>query len=185
VIQRYQLPNGVRVVAESIPHVRSVAFGLWIGAGSRRETEENNGISHFLEHMLFKGTKKRTARQLAETFDEIGGQVNAFTSKEMTCYYAKVLDEHLEIAIDVLADMFFESLFDPEEIEKEQKVVEEEIRMVEDTPDDVVHDYLSAAAMENHSLGYGVLGKMWKMFRVLTVLSYWSTRGSITVPISW
>lgn len=160
VIQRHQLPNGVRVVAESIPHVRSVAFGLWIGAGSRWETEENNGISHFLEHMLFKGTKKRTARQLAETFDEIGGQVNAFTSKEMTCYYAKVLDEHLEIAIDVLADMFFESLFEPEEIEKEQKVVEEEIRMVEDTPDDVVHEYLSAAAMEKNPLGYAVLGNV-------------------------
>ncbi len=157
-IQRHHLPNGVRVVAESIPHVRSVAFGLWIGAGSRWETEENNGISHFLEHMLFKGTEKRTARQLAETFDEIGGQVNAFTSKEMTCYYAKVLDEHLEIAIDVLADMFFESLFEPEEIEKEQNVIEEEIRMVEDTPDDIVHDYLSMAAMEKSPLGYAVLG---------------------------
>lgn len=158
VIQRHTLPNGVRVVAESIPHVRSVAFGLWIGAGSRLESEENNGISHFLEHMMFKGTKKRTARQLAETFDEIGGQVNAFTSKEITCYYTKVLDEHLEIAVDVLADMLFESLFDPEEIEKEKKVVDEEIRMVEDTPDDVVHDHLSSVAMEHHPLGYPILG---------------------------
>ncbi|MFC4077882.1 M16 family metallopeptidase [Salinithrix halophila] len=159
-IQKHTLPNGVRVVAESIPHVRSVAFGLWIGTGSRHESLDNNGISHFLEHMMFKGTKTRTARQLAETFDEIGGHVNAFTSKEMTCYYAKVLDEHLPIAMDVLADMFFESTFQAEEIGKEQKVIEEEIRMVEDTPDDIIHDWLSSAAFSQHPLGYPVLGSV-------------------------
>ncbi|PTX58632.1 putative Zn-dependent peptidase [Melghirimyces profundicolus] len=159
-ILKHTLPNGVRVVAESIPYVRSVAFGLWVGTGSRYETWQNNGISHFLEHMMFKGTENRTARQLAETFDEIGGQVNAFTSKEITCYYAKVLDEHLMIAVDVLADMFFRSLFDPEEIRKEQKVVDEEIRMVEDTPDDVVHDRLSSVALEGHPLGWSVLGRV-------------------------
>lgn len=164
-IEKHTLPNGVRVVAEQIPHVRSVALGLWIGTGSRHETPETNGISHFFEHMMFKGTKKRTARQLAETFDEIGGQVNAFTSKEMTCYYAKVLDEHLDIALDVLADMFFESLLRPEEIEKERKVIEEEIRMVEDTPDDIVHDWLSYAAMQRHPLGYPILGRVANLSR--------------------
>lgn len=158
VIHKHTLPNGVRVVAEHIPHVRSVTLGLWVGTGSRYEAVDNNGISHFIEHMLFKGTKKRTARQLAETFDEIGGQVNAFTSKEMTCYYAKVLDQHLDIALEVLADMFFESTFQAEDVDKERKVIEEEIRMVEDTPDDIVHDWLSAAAMENHSLGLPILG---------------------------
>lgn len=145
-------------MAESIPHVRSVALGIWIGAGSEQETPENNGISHFIEHMLFKGTATRTARQLAEGFDEIGGQVNAFTSKEMTCYYAKVLDEHFSTALEILSDMFFHSRFIPEEIEKEKKVIIEEIRMVEDTPDDLVHDLLSEASLGNHSLGLPVIG---------------------------
>ncbi|SFS59821.1 M16 family metallopeptidase [Marininema halotolerans] len=173
-IQKYTLPNGVRVVAESIPHVRSVAFGLWIGTGSRFEMPHNNGISHFLEHMMFKGTKTRTARQLAETFDEVGGHVNAFTSKEITCYYAKVLDEHLEHAMDVLADMFFESTFQTEEIQKERKVIEEEIRMVEDTPDDIIHDWLSEAAYSRHPLGYPVLGTLENLqtFDRETVLDY-------------
>jgi predicted Zn-dependent peptidase len=158
VIVQHTLPNGVRVVAEQIPYVRSVALGLWVGAGSRHESEEDNGISHFIEHMLFKGTRKRTARQLAEAFDEIGGQVNAFTSKEMTCYYAKVLDQHFPIALDILADMFFESTFAEGEIAKEQKVIVEEIRMVEDTPDDLIHDLLSSVALKNHPLGYPILG---------------------------
>lgn len=131
-----------------------------MGTGSRYEQAETNGITHFIEHMLFKGTKKRTARQLAETFDEIGGQVNAFTSKEMTCYYAKVLDQHMDLALDVLADMFFESTFQAEEVDKERKVIEEEIRMVEDTPDDIVHDWLSAAAMGTHPLGFPILGSI-------------------------
>ncbi len=119
-----------------------VSVGLWVGTGSRFESHDNNGISHFLEHMFFKGTKRRTARQIAEAFDEIGGEVNAFTSKELTCYYAKVLSEHFHVAIDILADMFFESCFATEEIVKEKKVIVEEIRMVEDTPDDMVHDLL-------------------------------------------
>lgn len=157
-IVKHTLPNGVRIVAESIPHVRSVALGIWIGAGSEQETPENNGISHFIEHMLFKGTATRTARQLAESFDEIGGQVNAFTSKEMTCYYAKVLDEHFSTALEILTDMFFYSQFVPEEIEKEKKVIIEEIRMVEDTPDDLVHDLLSEASLGDHSLGLPVIG---------------------------
>lgn len=159
-IVRHTLPNGVRIIAEPIPHVRSIAFGFWIGTGSRNETEEVNGISHFLEHMMFKGTKKRTARQLAEAFDEIGGQVNAFTSKELTCYYAKVLDQHFSAALEILADMFFGSMLPDEEIEKEQKVVIEEIRMVEDTPDDLVHDLLAKAVMGDHPLGFPILGSV-------------------------
>ncbi|PRX41869.1 putative Zn-dependent peptidase [Planifilum fimeticola] len=159
-IVRHTLPNGVRIVAEPIPHVRSIALGFWIGTGSRNETDEINGISHFLEHMMFKGTKKRNARQLAEAFDEIGGQVNAFTLKELTCYYAKVLDEHFSIALEILADMFFGSTLPEEEIEKEKKVIIEEIRMVEDTPDDLVHDLLSKAVMGDHPLGFPILGSI-------------------------
>ncbi len=157
-IKRYTCQNGVRIVLENIPTVRSVAIGVWIGTGSRNETPENNGISHFLEHMFFKGTTSRTARDIAESFDSIGGQVNAFTSKEYTCYYAKVLDTHAEYALEVLADMFFHSTFVEEELNKEKKVVLEEIKMYEDTPDDIVHDLLSKAIYENHALGFPILG---------------------------
>ncbi|RBW69892.1 M16 family metallopeptidase [Bacillus taeanensis] len=157
-ITKYTCANGVRIVLEPIPTVRSVAIGVWVGTGSRYETEENNGISHFLEHMFFKGTKTRSAREIAESFDRIGGQVNAFTSKEYTCYYAKVLDEHADYALDVLADMFFNSIFDEEELKKEKNVVYEEIKMYEDTPDDIVHDLLSQAAYGDHALAYPILG---------------------------
>ncbi|EFV72489.1 hypothetical protein HMPREF1012_01206 [Bacillus sp. BT1B_CT2] len=119
-IKRYTCQNGVRIVFENNPTVRSVAIGVWIGTGSRHETPEINGISHFLEHMFFKGTKTRTARDIAESFDRIGGQVNAFTSKEYTCYYAKVLDEHASYALEVLSDMFFHSSFDEEELKKKK-----------------------------------------------------------------
>lgn len=157
-IKKYTCQNGVRVVLENIPTVRSVAIGVWIGTGSRNEHAENNGISHFLEHMFFKGTKTRSAREIAESFDSIGGQVNAFTSKEYTCYYAKVLDTHANFALDVLSDMFFHSTFVDEELNKEKNVVYEEIKMYEDTPDDIVHDILSQAIYENHPLGYPILG---------------------------
>ncbi|AUZ38721.1 MULTISPECIES: pitrilysin family protein [Bacillus] len=157
-IKRYTCQNGVRVVLENNPTVRSVAIGVWIGTGSRHETPEINGISHFLEHMFFKGTSTKSAREIAESFDRIGGQVNAFTSKEYTCYYAKVLDEHANYALDVLADMFFHSTFDENELKKEKNVVYEEIKMYEDAPDDIVHDLLSKATYGNHSLGYPILG---------------------------
>lgn len=157
-IVKHTLNNGVRIVAEKIPHVRSVALGIWVGTGSENESPANNGISHFIEHMMFKGTKNRTAREVAEAFDAIGGHVNAFTSKEITCYYAKVLDQHFATALDVLTDMFFESTFADIEIEKEKKVVLEEIYMVEDTPDDLVHDLLSEVSAGDHALGYPVLG---------------------------
>lgn len=157
-IKKYTCQNGVRVVLENISSVRSVAIGIWIGTGSINENNQNNGISHFLEHMFFKGTKTRSAREIAEAFDSIGGQVNAFTSKEYTCYYAKILDEHADFALNVLADMFFHSTFDEVELSKEKNVVLEEIKMYEDTPDDIVHDLLSKATYEEHPLGYPILG---------------------------
>ncbi|UZD48473.1 M16 family metallopeptidase [Peribacillus frigoritolerans] len=157
-IKKYTCQNGVRIVLENIPTVRSAAIGVWIKTGSRNETPELNGVSHFLEHMFFKGTTKRNAREIAESFDSIGGQVNAFTSKEYTCYYAKVMDNHASYALEILADMFFNSTFDGEELKKEKNVVYEEIKMYEDTPDDIVHDLLSKAIYENHPLGYPILG---------------------------
>lgn len=157
-LQTHTCKNGLRVVVENMPSVRSVTIGIWILTGSRNEEEKNNGLSHFLEHMFFKGTKNRSAKELAEAFDAIGGMVNAFTSKEYTCYYAKVLDTHKEFALEVLADMFFESQFLQEEIVKEQKVVLEEIKMAEDTPDDIIHDWLAEAAYGKHPLGLPILG---------------------------
>ncbi|MBU5441817.1 pitrilysin family protein [Paenibacillus sp. MSJ-34] len=153
-----QLKNGLRVVLEKIPTCRSVSFGIWVKTGSRNEQASNNGISHFIEHMLFKGSERYSAQDIAESFDAIGGYVNAFTSKEYTCYYAKVLDEHLPIAMDVLADMFFTSRFDQDDLEKEKNVIIEEIAMYEDTPDDTVHDDVSRAAYGEHPLAYSILG---------------------------
>ncbi len=143
---------------ETIPSVRSVTIGIWVLTGSRNENEALNGISHFIEHMFFKGTSSRTAKDIAEAFDAIGGQVNAFTSKEYTCFYAKVLDTHKEEALDILADMFFNSTFDESEMEREKKVVYEEIKMYEDTPDDLVHDLLARASYGDHALGLPILG---------------------------
>lgn len=157
-IVRHTCKNGVRVVLEKIPTVRSVAIGVWIKTGSNNETPELNGVSHFLEHMFFKGTTNRNAKEIAESFDSIGGQVNAFTSKEYTCYYAKVLDTHSDYALEVLGDMFFNSIFDDGELEKEKNVVYEEIKMYDDTPDDLVHDLLSKVIYEKHPLGYPILG---------------------------
>ncbi len=157
-IDKKTLANGVRVITEKIPSVRSVAIGIWVGTGSKYETPKNNGISHFIEHMMFKGTEKRSAKQIAESFDHIGGNVNAFTSKEYTCYFARVLDEHAPHAIEILADMCFHSKFDAVELEKEVNVVVEEIRMYEDTPDDLVHDLISRASYRDHALGYSILG---------------------------
>lgn len=151
--------NGVRIVYEEIPHVRSLSVGIWVNAGSRYEQPEENGITHFIEHMLFKGTKTRSARQIAEEFDRIGGEVNAFTSKEHTCYYAKVLDHHGDLAISILADMFFNSTFAPEEIERERQVVLEEIYMSEDAPDDDVHEILWGVMYPDNALGRPILGK--------------------------
>ena len=137
---RHNLNNGVRIVAEEIKYVNSVSLGIWVKAGSRNENINNNGVSHFIEHMLFKGTKTRNAKEIASAIDKIGGQLNAFTAKECTCFYAKVLDTHFDIALDILSDMFFNSAFSEKEIEKEKGVVLEEISMYEDSPEDLVHD---------------------------------------------
>lgn len=138
--------------------VRSVSLGIWIGTGSRDETPELSGISHFLEHMFFKGTSSRTARELAEAFDFIGGQVNAFTTKEYTCLHAKVLDQHVDVALDTLAEMLFHSVFAEDEIEREKRVVMEEIKMYEDNPDESVHDLIVGECFSGHALGASILG---------------------------
>lgn len=154
----HRLDNGLRVVAEGMPGFRSVSFGIWVRTGSRNERPSENGISHFIEHMLFKGTPRHSAREIADIFDGIGGNVNAFTTKEYTCYYAKVLDDHLPVAVDVLSDMFFNPKLDPDDMEKEKKVILEEIAMYEDTPDDLVHDLASRAAYGEHPLAWSILG---------------------------
>lgn len=150
--------NGLRIVSEHIPHFRSVAVGVFVKAGSRDELPEENGITHFIEHMLFKGTETRTAKQIAREFDRIGGDINAYTSKEYTCYYAKVLDHHAEHAVRVIADMFFNSVMDPAEIDKERQVVLEEISMTEDMADDDVHEQLWRVMYPRHSIGAPILG---------------------------
>ena len=170
----YTCQNGVRIVSEEIPYVRSISVGIWVGAGSRFELPEENGITHFIEHMLFKGTKTRTARQIAEEFDRIGGELNAFTSKENTCYYAKVLDHHGELAVSILADMFFNSTFDPIELDKERQVVLEEILMSEDAPDDDVHEQLWRVMYPTDALGLPILGtnKTLSTFTADTIRQY-------------
>lgn len=165
-IKKLQLANGVRIVTEKVPGVRSVAVGIWVGAGSRHENEENSGISHFIEHLLFKGTEKRTAAEIAESLDAVGGQLNAFTTKEFTCYYAKTLDEHLDLAIDVLTDMFFNATFSEKAIEKERGVIEEEIRMYEDTPDELIHDLFVRTVWPQHPLGKPILGSIESLERI-------------------
>ena len=153
-----KLSNGLRVVLENISHVKSVTAGVWIGAGSYRETAGNNGISHFIEHMLFKGTKNRTAKQIAEEIDDIGGQINAFTGRDCTCFYAKVLFNHVDIAVDVISDMLFNSLFDDGDLALERSVVAEEISMYEDAPEEVVHDLLTEQAWRGSPFGQSILG---------------------------
>lgn len=157
-VEKLQLENGLKLVGEKISHSRSVSIGFWVATGSCNEQKPINGISHFIEHMLFKGTKRRSARDLSIEMDAVGGQLNAFTSKECTCYYAQVTDEHVDLALDILTDMLLSSKLDPEEIEKEKGVVLEEIHMVEDTPEDLVHELLATAYYSGHPLGMTVLG---------------------------
>lgn len=152
------LSNGIRVVSETIPYVKSVTMGIWIATGSRFEEESNHGISHFIEHLMFKGTNKRTAKDIAETVDAVGGQLNAFTAKECTCYYLKVLDSHAELAMDILSDMLLSSKFALEDIERESQVVLEEVHMYEDSPDELVHDIHLDAVWPVHPLGRNILG---------------------------
>ncbi len=153
-----KLSNGIRVITENIDYVKSVSIGVWIGAGSAMERLENNGVSHFIEHMLFKGTKTRSAKDIAEYMDRVGGQLNAMTAKEYTCYYAKTLTEHSEMSIEILSDMLINSTFSSDNIETERKVISEEIDMCEDTPEDAIHDYLSALMWRDNPLGFPIAG---------------------------
>ncbi len=157
-VEKIELANGLTIVLEEIPFVRSISFGFWVKNGSRNERPEENGISHFIEHMMFKGTKNRSAKQIADETDAIGGQLNAYTSKEHTCYYTRVLDTHFDLALEILADMFFNSSFDDAEIEKERNVIIEEINMYEDTPEDLVHDILQGKTYAGNPLGSPILG---------------------------
>jgi len=153
------LLNGLPVVTESIKNMRSVVMGIWVKVGSRNEPPEKNGISHFLEHMFFKGTKKRSAKDIAFEIDSLGGELNAFTSRESTTFYIKVLDEYLEKGIELLSDVFLHSTFPEEDIEKEKKIIKEEIKMVEDTPDDYIHDLSNQTIWGHSALGQPVLGR--------------------------
>ena len=154
------LDNGIRVISETIPYVKSVTLGIWVGTGSRNEQDDNHGISHFIEHLMFKGTHQRSAKEIAEMVDAVGGQLNAFTAKEYTCYYIKVIDSHLDLAIDILSDMLLASKFDPEDIKREREVVLEEVKMYEDSPDELVHDLHLDHVWPGHPLGRNILGTL-------------------------
>jgi len=157
--KKYRLDNGIPLVTERIRNVHSVALGIWVKVGSRYEPAEKNGISHFLEHMFFKGTRKRTAKDIAVDIDSIGGDLNAFTSRETTTFYVKVLDEHLHRGIDLLTDIFLHSTFPETDMEKEKSIIKEEIKMVEDTPDDYIHDLFYLSVWGEEGIGQSILGK--------------------------
>lgn len=154
----FKLENGLRVISEYMPYSKSIAFGIFVKNGSRNEPEDLSGVSHFIEHMLFKGTGKRSQKNIAEDMDAIGGEINAYTAKEYTCYYMRVLDENVDSAMELLCDMFFNSVFDEKEMEREKNIIYEEIGMYEDQPDDVVVDRLHSEIWKNSSLGKPILG---------------------------
>src|SRR5579884_2146824 len=157
-IQTTTLPNGVRIITERMDHVRSVSLGVWIGTGSRRETQEENGISHFIEHMVFKGTVNRSAEDIARSIDSIGGGLDAFTAKEMVSFNTKVLDEHLPLAFDVIADLVLNPLFRDDDIEKEKGVILEELKMEVDNPEYLLHEIFSSNFWKDHPIGKPILG---------------------------
>src|SRR5271167_4011790 len=157
-IQRELLPNGLTVITEQMQHIRSVSIGIWIKAGSRDEDAEFNGISHFVEHMVFKGTEHRSAEDIARQVDSIGGNMDAFTAKECICFNMKVLDEHLPIAMDVLGDLVLHPVFDANDIKRELGVILEEIKMDQDNPDYLVHEIFTQSFWKDHSLGLPILG---------------------------
>jgi predicted Zn-dependent peptidase len=157
-IKKSTLNNGIRVISERIPYASSVSIGIWVANGSRHERRESNGVAHFIEHLLFKGTDRRSSLDIAREIDSVGGVLNAFTSREYVCYYAKVLDKFLPRAVDLLTDLFLFSTFDAEEIEKERRVVLQEISMMEDTPDDLIHDLFHQHFWQGHPLGMSILG---------------------------
>ncbi|HSL20749.1 MAG TPA: pitrilysin family protein [Vicinamibacterales bacterium] len=157
-IVREVLDNGLRLITEAMPHVRSVSIGVWLTRGSRHESDDRAGIAHFVEHMLFKGTATRSAEDIAQAIDSIGGQLDAFTAKEYASYYIKVLDEHLPLAMELLSDIVLNPAFPEVEIEREKKVILEEFKMVEDTPDDLVHEVFTQHFWQGHPLGRPILG---------------------------
>ncbi len=183
------LPNGIRLVTEAMPHVRSVAVGVWVDTGSRVEPEERGGISHLIEHLVFKGTATRSAEAIARAIDSVGGHMDAFTAKEHTCFYVGVLDEHLPLAVDLLSDILMRPLFAAGDIEKEKSVVLQEIKMVEDTPDDLIHDLFAERVWAGHPLGRPILG-LWervKAFDRPTILRHFEEEyvpGRITVAVA-
>ena len=152
------LPNGIRVLTEALPNSRAVSIGIWVASGSRDEPESHCGISHFIEHMIFKGTENRTALDIAKTFDRLGGFSNAFTSKETTCFHAKVLDSHLDVVLELLSDIFLNSVFDPVEVERERLVILQEISMVEDSPDELVHEIFNKNFWKGNPVERSILG---------------------------
>jgi predicted Zn-dependent peptidase len=158
VYKKTVLKNGIRVVTEKIGYVRSVAIGVWIDVGSRDEESDERGVSHFIEHMLFKGTKKRSAKEIASSLESVGGALNAFTGREHTCYFARVLDEHVNIAVDVLADILKNFLLNPTDLEREKTVIISEIRDLEDSPADLAHDRLMNGMWQDHPLGRSIMG---------------------------
>jgi predicted Zn-dependent peptidase len=151
-------PSGLRLVTEQMPHVRSVTVGVWLTRGSRHESDAESGVAHFVEHMLFKGTASRSAQQIAQAIDSIGGQLDAFTAKEYASYFIKVLDEHLPVALELLSDMILHPALAPDDVTKEQSVILEEIKMVEDAPDDLVHELFAQQFWAQHPLGRPILG---------------------------
>ncbi len=157
-IQKHVLPNGLVVVTENMPHVRSVSVGIWVRTGSRCESTEQNGLAHFLEHMVFKGTERRSAEEIARSMDSVGGMLDAFTAKELTCFNAKVLDEHLPIAFDVISDLILRPRFAPDDVEKEKQVVLEEIKMDQDNPESVLHELFTGGFWPDHPLGRPIIG---------------------------
>jgi predicted Zn-dependent peptidase len=157
-IERAELPNGLVVVTEKMPHVRSVSVGIWLGTGSRGESPERNGMAHFIEHMVFKGTERRSAEEIAQVMDSVGGMLDAFTAKEMTGFSAKVLDEHLPIAFDVISDLVLRPRFDETDLVKEKQVILEEIKMEEDNPEYVIHEMFTQNFWRGHPLGLPILG---------------------------
>jgi len=172
------LHNGIRVISEEIDHVRSVSIGAWVEGGSRHENGLNNGAAHFIEHMLFKGTDRRSAFDIASAIDSVGGVMNAATGKELTSFYIKIPDYHLELAVDLLADLFTGSRFDEKDIGREKSVILQEIRMVEDTPDDKIHDFFESLFWRGHPLGLPILGTKERIeaFRRDELLHFFQTR---------
>ena len=152
------LPNGLTIITDPMPHLETAAVGVWVDAGARHETEATNGIAHMLEHMAFKGTKRRTARAIAEEIERVGGYINAYTAREQTAYYARVLKDDVGLAVDILADILQDSVFDEEELAREKGVVIQEIGQAEDTPDDIIFDHLQARAYPDQPLGRPILG---------------------------